>query len=140
MLPPVDPKRPQSSSTVAVPGSNNLPPLGLSLNPAITRTTTVPLAGSGVAIPPLSQDDLKSMKEWIDRDKAYEKACSATRERANRELAEALRAKIGWWEEEVTSRHGMDRERFGILWPDRKRKERLEKLRRAGIRSQGLRL
>ncbi|GJJ16102.1 hypothetical protein Clacol_010381 [Clathrus columnatus] len=138
MPPPIDVKPPPPSSAAVVSGQSHSQTPHLSLNPAITHISSVPLVGSGPAITPLTPDDMTNMKIWIDRDKAYEQALNASRERSHRELNEALRAKIGWWEEEIKPRHKMGRERFGILWPDRKRKERSDKLRRAGIRSQNL--
>ena len=115
--------------------------LALSLNPAITRVTTIPLAGSGAIIPALSAAEIQDMQTWMTRDKAYERAWTAGRERAVREVAEAARAKVGWWEDgDAPKGRKGEREHFGILWPEHKRAERARKLKRAGVRWEGIRL
>ncbi|KAF8504199.1 hypothetical protein BU17DRAFT_30164, partial [Hysterangium stoloniferum] len=110
-----------------------------SLNPATTRVTSVPLAGSGTTIPQLTPQEMKDMRQWMDRDKSYETVWIASRERASREVKDAINTKLGWWEDEVKGRKP-PAERFGLLWPDRKKAERIKKLRKAGIRWEGIKL
>ena len=73
----------------------------------------------------------------MDADRGYEGAWRGMRERMAREAVEASRSKLGWWEEPVSAK---GRERFGLLWPDRKRAERVRKLKKAGVRWEGLRM
>jgi len=127
-----------SSSTPAKPTeSRPTPAQQLNLNMNYSRLSKVPLAGSGTTIPPLTSPQLQDMQKWIQTDKEYERTFNAMRERTQRELGQAIRAKIGWWEEPLK---GPKTERFNVLWPDRKRAERIKKLKRAGIRWEGIRL
>ncbi|KAG7095868.1 hypothetical protein E1B28_006560 [Marasmius oreades] len=47
-------------------------PSSVSLNPAITRVTPVPVVGSDKTIPQLNQEEIENIKNWIKIDEAYE--------------------------------------------------------------------
>jgi hypothetical protein len=128
----------QTQASGAIPSAHaSTAPVAATLNPATTRMTTLPLAGSGRAIPPLSLREQRALRGWMESDRVYEGAWRGMRERMTREAAEGGRGKLGWWEEAMG---GKGRERFGLLWPERKRAERVRKLKKAGVRWEGLRM
>ena len=68
----VNPQQPQQALPAVIP---SLPPLPahVSLNPAITKVTPVPLVDSLKLIPELSEEEIGHVKEWMEVDKEYEK-------------------------------------------------------------------
>ncbi|KAF8462473.1 hypothetical protein JB92DRAFT_2838989 [Gautieria morchelliformis] len=57
------------------------------LNPATTRITQVPLANSARTIPALGAAEMEALHAWMERDRAYEAAWRAMRDRRGAELA-----------------------------------------------------
>jgi SWI/SNF-related matrix-associated actin-dependent regulator of chromatin subfamily B member 1 len=143
----------QPPAAEAVP---QLPPLpaNVSLNPAVTRVTVVPLVDSISSIPPLSEDEIVNIKKWIEVDKEYETVFRGMKERMTEEVKEALYGwgKRGWWEKgggagvgtvqmeghPWGSKWRRAREPFDVRYP-RARKDRDGRSRR-GTKREGLRL
>ncbi|KAJ2914946.1 hypothetical protein MD484_g5439, partial [Candolleomyces efflorescens] len=69
---PVNPQQPQQALPAVIP---SLPPLPahVSLNPAITKVTPVPLVDSLKLIPELKEEEIGKVKAWMEVDKEYEK-------------------------------------------------------------------
>jgi len=80
----------------------SLPPLpaNVSLNPAVTRVTVVPLVDSLTHIPTLSEQEIGDIKGWMEVDREYEGAFRAMKKRAEAEAREAMFGwgKVPWWE------------------------------------------
>lgn len=125
-----------------------LPPLppGVTLNPAITRVSAVPLIESVKRIPPLSEDDVKNVQGWIKVDKEYEVAFRRMKERMAVEARETFGpAGASWWEKGFPggnlNRWRRGREQFDVRYPRRREKEgRDGRERKRGVRREGLRL
>ncbi|KAJ6497699.1 SNF5-domain-containing protein [Mycena sanguinolenta] len=117
----------------AVPGPANasvpsLPPLpaSVNLNPAVTRVTVVPLATSLAAIPPVGEDEVKEIKEWMEVDRKYEGVYREMKGRMNAEHRELMGPRhVPWWEKGTldmnASRSLQGREKFEVRYPYRKR-------------------
>ena len=80
----------------------SLPPLpaNVSLNPAVTRVTVVPLADSLMHIPSLSEQEVADIKGWMEVDREYEGTYRTMKKRAEAEAREAVFGwgKVPWWE------------------------------------------
>ncbi|KDQ50935.1 hypothetical protein JAAARDRAFT_199488 [Jaapia argillacea MUCL 33604] len=153
---PVVPPLASNSAPTALPHvpKPQLPPLPreVKLNPKTTRVSVVPLAGSDKVIPPLSEDEISNVKEWMERDKKYEGVMKGMKERMGVEVREgwvngvkdgglcALGgiSKPAWWERDavIPSRRRM--EKFGVSYP-RSGKERDSRSRKT-LRREGLKL
>ncbi|KAJ7764511.1 SNF5-domain-containing protein [Mycena maculata] len=123
----------------------SLPPLPASvkLNPAVTRVQVVPLATSLTTIPPVSQEEVASVKEWMAADRAYEAIYRDMKTRMGAEFGEMMGPRnVPWWEKGTrdmnASRFLKGREQFDVRYPYRK-KER-DGVRRKGGRREGIRL
>jgi SWI/SNF-related matrix-associated actin-dependent regulator of chromatin subfamily B protein 1 len=121
-------------------------PASAQLKPAVTRVTMVPLAGSEAVIPPLTTEEISSVKKWLAKDQEYEARYRRMTERTReelRELGSPLHAP--WWERggwEVCAgvgRRGWSREVFDLRFPRRGR-ERGDRDRRRPGRREGFRL
>ncbi|KAJ7507204.1 SNF5-domain-containing protein [Mycena galericulata] len=140
VVPPPIPAVPPPQPVVAA-----LPPLPASvkLNPAITRVSVVPLATSLTAIPPVSAEEVTSVKEWMAADDAYEGLYREMRMRMGKEFGEMVGSRnVPWWEKGTldtnASRFLRGRDKFDVRYPYRK-KER-EGSRRKGAQREGIRL
>ncbi|TFK53091.1 SNF5-domain-containing protein [Heliocybe sulcata] len=139
-----------------------LPPLPrtVSLNPATTKVTVVPLAGSDAAVPALSASEIGKVKEWMAADSAYEAKLRASKERMTVEIREGWvngRKEDGgvngsvvgpaWWEKGFGSGQGEGvvggvglagrfgrREKFGIGYPKKQGEGRRKVGRREGLK------
>ncbi|KZT43362.1 SNF5-domain-containing protein [Sistotremastrum suecicum HHB10207 ss-3] len=114
------------------------PPPG-TYDPNRTRITDVPLNRSGTLIPPLSPRSISELKEVMAVDRDYEAGYKEMKDRMRRELLTCLGGELGpkWWEEDAAlkakhERDGSKKEKFGILWPADKRKQRERKLKKFG--------
>jgi SWI/SNF-related matrix-associated actin-dependent regulator of chromatin subfamily B protein 1 len=145
---------PAAGSSVSGAGSAaanllaQLPPLppGVTLNPAITRVSAVPLIESVKRIPPLSEADIKNVQAWIKVDKEYEVVFRRMKERMALEARETFGpAGASWWEKGFLggnlNRWRRGREQFDVRYPRRREKEgRDGRERKRGVRREGLRL
>ncbi|KAJ7106061.1 hypothetical protein C8R43DRAFT_906388 [Mycena crocata] len=140
--PPPLPAVPALPPPASVP---SLPPLptSVNLNPAVTRVTVVPLATSLTTIPPVSADEVKDVKQWMQEDRAYENIFRQMKVRMGTEYREMVGPRnVPWWEKGTldtnASRFMNGREKFEVRYPYR-RKER-DVGRRKGARREGLKL
>ncbi|GLB39897.1 putative SNF5-domain-containing protein [Lyophyllum shimeji] len=128
----------------------HLPPLpaNVSLNPAVTRVTVVPLLTSLDTIPALSESEMNDVKGWMERDREYEGVFRQMKERMGREGREALWKGTAWWEkgfpgaqEGGGNRWRRAREPFDVRYPRTRREPGRDAGRgRRGVRREGLRL
>nr|BAM72038.1 Snf5 [Coprinopsis cinerea] len=110
-VPPTAPIGPAGMHQQVIP---QLPPLptSVNLNPNITRVTPVPLQSSLTLIPPLSQEDITNIQEWMAKDKNYEEVIlRKAKERMTEEIRDVFGShnpamhmgmrvgkNQGWWE------------------------------------------
>jgi SWI/SNF-related matrix-associated actin-dependent regulator of chromatin subfamily B protein 1 len=144
------PPAPAASTPPTTTAATHLPPLpaNVTLNPSVTRVKVVPLIDSVSLIPPLSDEEISNVKEWMEVDKVYEGVYKGMKDRMTEEAKDALYGwgKGGWWEkggagggENVWgNRWRKPREPFDVRYP-RTRKDREGRGRR-GTRREGLRL
>ena len=99
---PTHVQAPTQAPAAQLPIIPSLPPLpaGVSLNPAFTRVTVVPLVDSLMHIPPLSDQEIADIKGWTEVDREYEGTFRAMKKRAEAEKQEAMFGwgKVPWWE------------------------------------------
>ncbi|KAJ7496935.1 hypothetical protein FB451DRAFT_1017060 [Mycena latifolia] len=137
---------PAASAAPAPAVVASLPPLPalVNLNPSVTRVTVVPLASSLTTIPPVTLDEVSSIKEWMEVDRAYEGVFREMKTRMGAEYREFMGPRhIPWWEKGTLdvnmSRFSQGRDKFEVRYPYRRR-ERDGSSRRKGARREGLKL
>ncbi|KAJ7209739.1 hypothetical protein GGX14DRAFT_631874, partial [Mycena pura] len=118
-------------SAVPAPAQQTVPslpplPASVNLNPAVTRVTVVPLATSLTTIPPVGPEEVESVKEWMEKDRAYEGVFREMKARMGAEMREMMGPRnIPWWERGTldtnNSRFLQGREKFEVRYPYRKR-------------------
>ena len=118
---------PPGPSKSALPGN---------ANPDVTKVTKVALAGSGTTIPPLSDEDMKNMKEWLERDTEYGKELVSMKDRMRKEVREMSQRPPAWFEkdpmeEQLERQRGVrkPKEKLALTYPADKRELRDRKLR-----------
>jgi SWI/SNF-related matrix-associated actin-dependent regulator of chromatin subfamily B member 1 len=93
IVPPSAPSSAPLQSTTHTPSlAYNLPPLpaNVSLNPAVTKVSVVPLATSLESIPALSEKEIEDIKGWMEKDKEYGATLQGMKERMAREVRTTL--------------------------------------------------
>ncbi|EPQ51859.1 SNF5-domain-containing protein [Gloeophyllum trabeum ATCC 11539] len=139
-----------TSAPAPRPAANPPPalPRPVSLNPATTRVTVVPLAGSDATIPALSQAEIEKVKEWMQVDKEYEERLRGMKGRMELEVREGwvngvrevggVNGSVGraaWWEKDgAPGAGGRRREKFGITYPKSGKEGRRKVGRREGMK------
>ncbi|KAJ7628439.1 SNF5-domain-containing protein [Roridomyces roridus] len=123
----------------------SLPPLPASvkLNPAITRVTVVPLAGSQTAIPLMSSEEIAQVDVWRKVDTKYEQVYRDMKTRMGNEFSDMVgQRSVPWWEKGTlafnASRFIAGRQGFEMRYPHRRRDR--DSSRRKGARREGIRL
>ncbi|KAG9226723.1 hypothetical protein CCMSSC00406_0008423 [Pleurotus cornucopiae] len=138
---------PSVASTSQVPQQPavipQLPPLpaNVSLNPAVTRVTVVPLVDSTKLIATLTEAEIEDIKAWMKVDKEYDGVYRKMKDKMGEELRETFGpASLAWWEKGSlttnASRFRRGREQFDIRYPGVRREPRDRKKvpRREGLR------
>lgn len=121
-----------------------LPPLptGVSLNPATTLVTNVPLVDSLKLIPSINEDEIKEIQGWMKKDKEYGAVLGKMKERMANEVRGMFNGPA-WWEKGApdvdVNRWKRGREGFDVRYPLRRGKEKEGRERRKRQR-EGLRL
>ncbi|KAJ6589827.1 SNF5-domain-containing protein [Mycena vulgaris] len=143
--PPPPPAVPAASAAPLPALIPALPPLpaSVNLNPSVTRVTIVPLATSLTTIPPVTPDEVASVKEWMDKDRAYETVFREMKTRMGGEYRELMGPRnIPWWEKGTldvnASRFAHGRDKFEVRYPYRRRER--DGGHRKGARREGLKL
>ena len=81
--------------------------------------SVVPLVDSETAIPPLSEDEIHHVQEWMKADKEYEVRYRKMRERVGEEMKKTVSAPRAWWEKDFSLGVGGDEQmkrRRGDKW------------------------
>ena len=119
-------------------------PSGITLNPAVTRLTTVPLTEAAEAIPSLSTETIRSVQGWMQADRAYDGVWRRTRERMAEEMREVRGKRPPWWERDPEGMGMMPRRRrdgFDVRYPRTQRdRDRDARDKRKVGRREGLKL
>ena len=66
----------------------------------VTNVTIVPLKDSETTIPPLKEEEIERVKEWMKADKEYEGRYKAMRERMAEEVRETIVKPRAWYEKD----------------------------------------
>jgi SWI/SNF-related matrix-associated actin-dependent regulator of chromatin subfamily B member 1 len=113
-VPPVPRPGPAPSSAI---GHRPVPPSvpnAAALNPKVTQVSAVSLAASVKEIPPLTNDEIEDIKEWMRVDREYEDRYKAMEERTGEEVNSIVR-KGEWWERDETAATARNRrDKFAI--------------------------
>lgn len=129
---------------VAQSPASLLPP---GVNPAVTRLTTVPLAGSDLTIPELRDDEVADIQQWIKTDQAYEGVFRKMKANMVDEYKEDVTGpfSVRWWEKTSQSHNPgilgrrRGRENFDVRYPS-SRKDRDHGRSRRPNKREGLKL
>ncbi|KZV84892.1 SNF5-domain-containing protein [Exidia glandulosa HHB12029] len=123
------------SSFMGLAGSSK-PGLPGNANPDLTKITKVALAGSGTTIPPLSDEEMKNMKDWLEHDTEYGKELLSMKDRMRKELQSISQRPSAWfekdpYEEQAERARGVrkPKEKLALTYPIEKNNHRDQKLR-----------